>query len=211
MTESYPEDLQAVYEHEDTLTNLDSEIEQTLDDNVIQHDNPTRNVVISALEYVLSIDMDTEEANQLANNLASVIVSYDSESTKILQEMGADDQLVRMLTMIASKYQSELYDVILKTSQGDRFWRAISTEYTMNERKLSAGLRHELENGRGEEFTLTTSVESNIRLISLLLGRQIRAMDVFEEELIDPDTYTHIKTLEEQVEQLKEIEEARSK
>lgn len=208
MSEVYPEDLRFIYENEELILSLSEEIDQTLGDNLIEHKNPSRTIVIRALEYVFSIQSDTDSANQLANQLASVIITYDSGSINTLQDMGASDELIRFLTGIASKYQSQVHGVVLKKNQGKRFWKNISTEYTLDNKTGASGIRHELENGKNEEFTLTASVESHMRLVSVLLDRQIGAIETFDQELIDQATYNHIETLEEQVEQLREIKES---
>lgn len=208
MSEEYPEDLRSIYEYEDLILNLSDEIDQTLDDNLIKHKNPSRTVVIRALEHIFSMQLNLDSANQLANQLASVIIAYDSESINHLQDIGATEELIRFLTSIVSKYQSEVHSVVLKNDQGERFWKTISTEYTLDDETGSSGIRHEFENGKDEEFTLTASVESHMRLVSVLLDRQIRAIETFDEELIHQATYEHIETLEEQVEQLQKIRES---
>lgn len=210
MSEEYPENLRSIYENEELILDLSDEIDQTLEDNLTEHKDPSRSLVIRALEQIFSMQSNINSANQLANQLATIIIAYDSETINHLQDMGATDELIRFLTSIASKYQSEVSSVALKEKQGEHFWKAISTEYTIDDETGLSGIRHEFENGKDEEFTLTASVKSHMRLVSVLLDRQIRAIETFDEELIHHATYEYIETLKEQVEQLQEIKESHS-
>lgn len=205
------EDLGFLVEHEETILEHKDEIHQGFIDNLEKNDEPSKNSVIYGLQFILSMDVDPETAGELADQLSQVIIVLDSNTVNQLNEMDIDEELVRFIIKLSSQFQSELHSVYIEAIQGSKYWRSVETEYTMDNSLSVPGIQHKVQNGNKESIDLTMSVESNLSFISLLIERQLKAMEIFDEELIDDVTYSHIERISEQVEQLEEFADSNEK
>ena len=202
MNEDPPGYLITLAEHEEIITDLENELWHAFEENVINYENPTQDLIITSVRFVFDIRLPEEESYELARALVRTLLEYDTNTTNHLQKLDVGEDLTRLLLNLGSASQADIRDVFVVAAQGERFWRSVSTEYTLRNEGSTVGMRHTIENGRDEEFVLTTSVASNMHLISLLVQKQISAMNIFGEELIDEETYSHIRAVSEQVEEL---------
>ncbi|WP_436911930.1 hypothetical protein [Halosimplex marinum] len=193
-----------VVEYEDELIKCEEVVDSALEENLKKASYPlTREDVVHGVEFALRSQLSSDSpSHELAHAILYVVSEGELSVYDHLSENGASNRLKTVISRLSSKYSSEAQMPAIREFQGNDYWHKLETDLVVRDGE-NIGLNHHLGLRHDEIIEISTSLNSNLRLVGGLLERQTDAIDRFGEEAIEEINPRWVDMLIEDLEEIK--------
>jgi len=200
--------FELVERYEEELLECSELIDHALNENLKK--NPyklAREDHISAVQSALRVEIDSDgDANSLARAILHHIAMPSGDGlTDNLKERGIDRRVIVLFNKWRSSYSIESREPNYRSYQGEDFWRQITTDFAIRAQTGEYGLNHTIEKAKGESVKISTSLDSNMNLVNILLRKQIAALEQFDDDALEQVSEHLVDELEESVNEIKSL------
>lgn len=199
--------VEKIIECQSDLVDSTELIDDALDTNLdTGHPNRIKEDTIYAVELAISGGSpDTNiPAHELAHSLMYTISNFQPGMGDTLIEWGASDDLLELISRLKYKYGDQIDDPIYRDVQGENYWSRVSTDIVLRNKDNIPGLNHSITIGVDEEVKITTSLQSNLDLIGVLLGEEVDAIEQLGQQAAKNISLESIDGLREKLDQIEE-------
>lgn len=185
------ETLVKMVEYKDAILGAESGLRRSLEENLEKHHLIiTQETLLTAIRIPLASEIaNDEELEGLSYDFANVLLSFDSEDVRRLQNLDAPKPLVDMLIELSTAYQFEIQKIIWRREQGDNAWINVTSHDIRHDDSGLIGMNHKVTLLDGNTVDISTNLTSNLQLIIHLLYRQNRLIqgntEVAREQMSD--------------------------
>lgn len=202
------ENIIQLIENQNKIIDSEKLIDDSLSKNLdIGDPNRSRSDIIYAVELALSGrcgDLEID-AYRLAHNFLYTISAFEPHMIEDLLDNGAREELVEILSKFKYRYERELDDPAYRAIQGDNYWSRVSTDMVLRDDGNHPGLNHSITINNYDEVEITTSLQSNLDLIGVLLSGEINAIEEFGEKGARSISLDTIDNLRKDIDELEKL------
>lgn len=197
-------------EYEDEILSVGDQIDNCLHENLKEiKEAPQEAHLLNSISLPLSQTVqDQDILDSLAVEISNAILRWDGEYTRVSKELETQKRFTKLFTRLTSKYQLNVTHIKIIEEEGSNFWRRADTDIVSRPPNDTLGMTHHISIGlEGETVQLTTSMDSNLRIIDYLLDQQVRLAANVDEEIVDEMSKERLESIRNTLQQLEEARE----
>jgi len=199
------EALLLLIEHQDSITEYSEEVKEIFNENFGQLDHRVnKGPLTNGVAATLSIAFEDEDLRSEIANILVWVAGTRIDPITPLRERDASDELLRLLTTLRTRHLNQLADLQDREKQGEKHWRRVHSNWVIRGSTAEPGIDHRISLGNGEDQLITTSLNSNLELINLLIRKHMSATESFGEPAFDAVDPGRIEYLDDLVDELKD-------